>query len=192
MSAEDYLDPKEIFVPITGYSVNTERAAVIRPRMLPYWGTIRQMGWGISEMESWVRPMLGLQIAWAAVPQMIQQLSVVYGHLPMDAILQAGGLNPAMALAEQVTAKLRKMSNVLPGIFNQSLELKTIERDFQYFPGLVNVLEDAVCSAAELSPSIVFGRDAKRGNGDDGDSTRNLPQVFRKWLTGLSLNTRTF
>jgi len=59
ISAGDYLSPKNVFVPIAGKTINTQRAAILRPKQLPYWGTLMQMGWGISDMEGWIRSLLG-------------------------------------------------------------------------------------------------------------------------------------
>ncbi len=171
IAASDYLTPKHIFVPIAGVDVNTERASIIRPKQLPYWGTLMQMGWGVSEFSSWIQPFLGYQMGIVSVPIMMQQMSVMYSHLPMDAMMAMGGPAAVSQLAEQVRKQLVSMSNIAPKTFNQALELKVIERNFNGFPEMINVLEDALCAGAELSPSIVFGRHVAGLGGDDGDST---------------------
>lgn len=180
IAASDYLTPKRIFVPIAGVDVNTERAAILRPKQLPYWGTIQQMGWGISEFPSWIQPLLGYQIGVYGVPQLMQQMSLMFSQLPLDAILAAGGPNAAKALAEEIGKKLAAASNVFPKMLNSAAEIKVIERNFTGYPDMIKVLEDAICANAELSPSIVFGRDGPSFGNDDGESTLKMAGSIQK------------
>ncbi len=156
ISAADYLTPRSIFVPITGKEVNTSRAAIIRPKQLPYWGTIRQMGWGISDMEGWIRPLLGLEMCYAAIPIMAQQMSVMYRHIPLDGIIAQNGPGYAQQFAEEMSRQMVSMSNIAPKTFNMVGEIKTIQRDFAGFPELVHILEKAVGSKADIADSVLF------------------------------------
>jgi hypothetical protein len=171
IAASDYLEPKQIFVPISGVSVNTERGSVIRPRQLPYWGTIRQMGWGVSDMESWIRSLLAYEMCITSIPIMAQQMSVMYSHMPMDALIQAGGANAAKALAAELQKQMTTMSNVAPKTFNTALELKVVERNFTGFPELVSILKQDVGAKAELSDSIIFHTSASGFSDNKEDST---------------------
>ena len=60
IGAQDYLFAKQYYVPLAGVSVKTERSAVIRPKLLPYWGAIQQLGWGISDFEGYMRSIFWL------------------------------------------------------------------------------------------------------------------------------------
>lgn len=172
IAASDYLDPKTIFVPIAGVCVNTSRASIIRPKQLPYWGTLRQMGWGISDMESWIRPLLGYEVCIASIPIMAQQLSILYSHFPADALIANGGANAVRAVAEEIQNQIRKMSNVNPQAMNTALELKVLDRNFTGFPELVGILEKAVCAKAGLSSADIFDTQASGQNAnDDGKHT---------------------
>ena len=171
IAASDYITPKHIFVPIAGVNVRTERAAILRPKQLDYWGTIRNMGWGVSEFQSWIQPYLGWQIGVYGVPQLLQQMSLIFNSIDIAALLAAGGPNAAQALAQDIGRKLATASNVFPKTINSGGKLEVIERNFTGYPGMIQVLEDALCAGAELSPSIVFGRHEAGLGGDDGDST---------------------
>lgn len=167
IAASDYLTPKTIFVPIAGVSVNTSRAAIIRPKMLPYWGTLRQMGWGISDMESWIRPLLGYEVCIASIPIMAQQLSILYSHFPADALINGGGANAVKAVAEQIQNQIRSMSNINPQAMNTALELKVLDRNFTGFPELISVLEKSVCAKAGLSSADIFDTQSSGLNASD-------------------------
>lgn len=167
IAASDYLDPKTIFVPIAGVSVNTGRAAILRPKQLPYWGTLRQMGWGISDMESWIRPLLGYEVCIASIPIMAQQLSILYSHFPADALIANGGANAVRAVAQEIQAQIRTMSNVNPQALNTALELKVLDRNFSGFPELIAVLEKSVCAKAGLSSADIFDTQSSGMNASD-------------------------
>jgi len=172
IAASDYLTPKTIFVPIAGVTVNTSRASIIRPKQLPYWGTLRQMGWGISDMESWIRPMLGYEVCMASIPIMAQTLSIMYSHFPADALIANGGANAVRAVAQEIQNQIRTMSSVNPQAFNTALELKVLDRNFTGFPELVSVLEKSVCAKAGLSSADIFDTQASGQNAsDDGKHT---------------------
>ena len=160
ISAADYLTPRSIFVPITGKEVNTSRAALIRPKQLPYWGTIRQMGWGISDMEGWIRSLLGLEMCYASIPIMAQQSSVMYRHIPLDGIIAQNGPQFAESFAKEMSKQMVSMSNVAPKTFNLVGEIKTIERNFQGFGDIVHILEKAVGSKADVPDSVLFNTSA--------------------------------
>jgi hypothetical protein len=156
ISAADYLMPRSIFVPITGKEVNTSRAAVIRPKQLPYWGTIRQMGWGISDMEGWIRSLLGYEMCIASIPIMAQQMSVMYRHIPLDGIIAQNGPAFAQQFAEGMSRQMVEMSNIAPKTFNMVGEIKTIERNYSGFPELVSILQQDVGAKADISHSVLF------------------------------------
>jgi hypothetical protein len=129
------------------------------------------MGWGVSEFQSWIQPYLGWQIGVYGVPQLLQQMSLIFNSIDIAALLAAGGPNAAQALAEQVGRKLAGASNVFPKTINSGGKLEVIERNFTGYPAMINVLEDALCAGAELSPAIVFGRQQTGMGNNDGEST---------------------
>ena len=176
ISAADYLTPKSIFVPITGKEVNTSRASIIRPKQLPYWGTLRQMGWGISDMEGWIRALLAYEVCIASIPIMAQQASLLYRFVPLDGIVAQNGPGAARQWAEQLASQMREMSNVNPKVFNMVGELKAIERTYTGFTELVGMLERSLGAKADVPSSVLF-HDQAQGLNASNQSDTTLKQA---------------
>jgi len=156
VSAEDYLTPAEFMVPIAGISVSRERMAIGRPKRLPYWGMLRQMGWGISDFPSFMPSLLAYEMSIRAIPIISQQLSLVYLHAPFDAIIAQSGLNAAKKLSESNGEKLRSWSMLQPEVLNLVGELKTLERHFTDFDDLILLLKQDVGAKSGISHTILF------------------------------------
>ena len=62
ITAQDYLYAKSLFIPLGGVRVNTQRMAMVRPKKLPFWGAIQQMGWSTSDFEGWIKDFEAYQI----------------------------------------------------------------------------------------------------------------------------------
>jgi len=172
IAASDYLTPKTMFVPIAGVTVNTKRAAILRPKQLPYWGTLRQMGWGISEMEGWIRSLLGREMCIAAIPIMAQQSSVLYRHIPLDGIIAQNGPEFAEQFARKMQQQMVQLSTVIPKTFNSVGELKAIERNYQGYPELVSILERDIGSKSGISDTVLFhAKTSGLNDSTEGDTT---------------------
>jgi hypothetical protein len=168
ISARDYLHPKKMFVPITGLSVNTSRAALIKPKTLPYWGTIRQIGWGQSDYEGYIKALLAYEVAISGIPVMAQQMSLMYRHIPLDGLIAQNGPQYAEQWASDMAKTLSNWSNVTPRTFNSIGEIKVIERNFTGFTDLIKLLQEKIAADSELSMDDLFGLQSK-GMASDGD-----------------------
>jgi hypothetical protein len=180
ISARDYLHPREIFVPITGYTVNTKRAALIKPKTLPYWGALRQLGWGISDMEGWIKSVLAYEICIASIPIMSQQLSLLFRVLPLDAVTSQNGAAYAQEIAEKTQLILSKASNVTPRTINAVGDIKVIERHFTGFEELVHILRQDVGAQSEISDTVLFNTQATGFSKNEGDTTLKQAETITK------------
>lgn len=180
ISARDYLHPREIFVPITGYTVNTKRSALIKPKTLPYWGALRQLGWGISDMEGWIKSVLAYEICIASIPIMSQQLSLLFRVLPLDAITAQNGAAYAQEIAKKTQLVLSQASNVTPRTLNAVGDVKVIERHFTGFEELVHILRQDVGAQSEISDTIIFNTQSTGFSKNEGDTTLKQAETITK------------
>lgn len=156
ISASDYLTPAEFMIPIAGLTVATWRMGLARPKRLPYWGTLRQMGWGISDFPSFMPSLLAYEMGIRSIPIISQQLSLVYLQAPLDAIISTSGLNAARKIQQDNEQAIREWSMLHPKMLNMFGDLKSIERHFTDFDKLILLLKQDVGAKAGISHTILF------------------------------------
>lgn len=180
VSAASYLNPGHMFVPITGLTVNTKRAALLRPRQLPYWGTIRQMGWGISDMESWIRSVLAYELCIEAIPIMSQQMSLLFRIIPLDGVLAQNGPAAAEEFAKKSSAALAAASNINIRTVNAIGEIKAIERNFTGYEPLVKLLRQDIGAKSRFPESVLFHSQAGGFSDNEEDTTLKQAEVIQE------------
>jgi hypothetical protein len=186
LTADDYLHPRTIYVPIGGVEVATERAAVIRPRMLDYWGMIRQIGWTTSDFEGFIRPLLGYEMIIAAIPIMAQQMSLLVHTFPMDGIIAQDGVDAAQKFIDANVAVMRAWSMVNPATINSFGELKAIERRYEGFESLVGASKVHLASSAGFPVTVIFPGEPK-GLADSNEADVELKQAETVTLVQTSI-----
>jgi hypothetical protein len=184
ISSKNYLHPDKIYCPITGLTVNTTkgkgRGMINRPNRLPYWGTIRQMGWGISELERWIKSVLAYEVSIMGLPIMLQQMSLMYRTIPLDQLAAQNGANAARALAQELSKNMATMSNVAPRTINDVGELKVIERHFTDYDKLIMLLKQDVGAKACISESVIFHSESTGFSDNEGETTLKQAETFQR------------
>lgn len=191
ISAADYLTPKEFLIPITGLSVSTSRMSVGRPKRLPYWGTIRQMGWGISDFPSFMPSLLAYEMAIRSIPIISQQLSLLYLQAPLDAIISQAGLNQAKGIQKQNEEAMRNWSMLNPKMLNLFGDIKSIERHFTDFDDLILLLKEDVGAKAEFSHTILFNELQNGMDEKNYDITLKQTETVKKSAKEAGLQLKT-
>jgi len=156
VTARDYLYPRSIYVPIGGVRVATARGAVIRPKMLPYWDAIRQIGWTTPDFEGYIRPLKGYEIVIASIPIMAQQMSLLVHIIPTDSVIAMDGVERAEEFMKANQAALATWSMAQPRAMNSYGELKAIERHYEGFNDLVIVERQHVAASCGIPESVIF------------------------------------
>lgn len=156
ISARDYLTPETFYIPLAGLVVKTERMAIARPKKLPYWGTIRQMGWGISDFPSFMPSLLAYEIMIRSIPIISQQLSLVYLHQPLDNVLAQAGANAVIKVMKANQASIDQWNMLKTQVLNMAGELKSIERHFTDFDKLILIGKQDVGAKAGISHTVLF------------------------------------
>jgi hypothetical protein len=155
-TASDYLNPRSLYVPISGIELNTKRCSVIKLKEQPYWGAIRQLGWGVSDLEGYIRSIYSYYVMAMSMPIMAQQMSLVLYQIPLDAVNAEIGVDNVEKLMKINEDHMREWSIVHPKIVNLVGEIKTIERTFSGFEQFYNAVITDLCARAEMPRPLLF------------------------------------
>lgn len=175
ITAQDYLYARSIFVPLGGVRVSTQRCAMIRPRKLPFWGAIKQMGWSTSDFEGWIKDYESYEIMKMSLPIMAQQMSLMYHQFPADGMIIENGPEYAKQFFKQNEAEMREWSILHPKAINSVGEIKVLERSYSGFQQLITEARLALCSSASVPESILFA-EKSTGLATDNEDDVQLKQ----------------
>ncbi len=186
ISASDYLMPRSFYVPITGLDVATERMAVIRTKVLPYWGTLRQMGWGVSDMVSWIKSLLSYEILVNTIPIMAQQMSLIYFKLPQDGLIAQNGIAVAQELARFNSGEMNKASNINIKTINAVGEVVTVNRTYTGFSELVTILRQDIAAKCGFPESVLFHTQPTGFSDNQEDTTLKQAETIQRIATSVA------
>ena len=156
ITAEDYLRPKTIYIPLGGYEVNSTRIVMLRPKTVPYWATMFNLGWSPSDYTGYLRSLYAYLMVAMAVPIMAQQMSLLLYQMPLDAItaqLGAENVKKLMALNEE---KMKEWSVLKPKAVNIVGELNVVNRQFSGFEHFFGAIKTDLASNSGLAEPILF------------------------------------
>ena len=179
IAAKDYLSPDSYMIPLAGVRVNHERMAIVRPILLPYWGALRQLGWGRSDFESYIQSILAYKILIASVPIMAQQMSLLVHIIPLDGIIAENGPAYAQGFAQNNSQLLRAWSFLNPLTINSYGELKAIDRSFSDFDKLNMALRQDVAANSGIPESVLFHTQQSGFSNNIEDSTLKQSETIR-------------
>ncbi len=180
IEAADYFYPPYFYVTIAGVEVCTERMAVIRVNELPFWSALVQIGWGISDMESWIKSVLSYNIMINSIPVMGQQISLVYQHIPADPIIFANGPEAFEEWATANSQQLALWSINNPKTFNSYGEIKTLERTYNGYEELVRLLRENIGAESTIPESSIFHTQSKGFSDNIEDVTLKQSEAFKQ------------
>lgn len=156
ITAQDYLHARTVFLPLGGIRVNTGRAAMIKPKKLPFWGAIKQMGWSTSDFEGWIKDFESYEIMKMSLPIMAQQMSLMYHQFPADGLIIENGPEYAKQFMKENEKEMRSWSMLNPKAINSIGEIKILERTYTGFQQLISESRLALCSASGIAESVLF------------------------------------
>jgi hypothetical protein len=186
LSAESYINPKSYFVPMAGITIKTSRMAVIRPKKLPFWGVIRQVGWGVSDIESWMRSVLAYEMGIMAIPTMAQQISLMYHHIPLDGIIAQNGAGFAKDFAEKNAEMMRNWSILSPRTQNSLGEIKILDRTYTGYWDLIKILQEDIGAKSEISNNILFHQNPTGFSENEKDVTMMQSEVTKRIANNIA------
>jgi hypothetical protein len=177
-TAEDFLRPRQYFIPMLGTHIAGDRCARIVTAPQPgYWGVLPTMGWGISDIVGWIESVYNYYNVMTAVPTMINQMSILARTVNLDPVLAGEGANILDDLVRRDTIRVRQMSVNNPVTLDVIGELKAIQRDFQEVPNLIRLIRQDFCGKAGIPEELVLS--SERGAFSSGDTTEGA--LERQW-----------
>lgn len=179
IGAQDYLFAKQYYVPIAGVSVKTARSAVIRPKQLPYWGAIQQLGWGISDFEGYIRSIYSYQIMIASMPIMAQQMSLLMYEIPLDGLIAQSGVDNIKQYLALNDEQMRAWSMVNPKTINALGKVYTVNRTYTGYGQLVVTTRQDICAQSGLDEALIFHTQAKGFTSDTEEALLKQSETIK-------------
>ena len=171
ITAQDYLYAKSLFIPLGGVRVNTERMAMVRPKKLPFWGAIQQMGWSTSDFEGWIKDYESYEIMKMSLPIMAQQASLMYHAMPADGLIIENGPEAAREFFKENEEQMRNWSILHPRAINSVGEIKILERTYSGYDNLMQKAMIAFSASCGIPESVLF---AERPSGLASDNADDV------------------
>ena len=156
ITAQDYLYARSLFIPLGGVRVFTGRMAMVRPKKLPFWGAIQQMGWSTSDFEGWIKDFEAYQIMKMSLPIMAQQSSLMYHAMPADGLIIENGPDFARDFFKENEKQMREWSMLHPRAINSVGEIKILDRTYSGYQDLMKQAQLGLCASSGVAESILF------------------------------------
>lgn len=154
VTAKDYLKPDTIFIPQSSLEISTTRCAMIKPKPVPYWIALYNIGWAPSDMAGWLRAYYGYEITCQSIPVMAQQMSLILYRMPLDALNATIGPDKVKELMKINEEKMSEWSALSPKAVNMVGEVEVVDRTYSGFEQFVGAMKSdlaAQCGIPEPS-----------------------------------------
>ena len=154
-TAADYLTPKTIMVLQESVEVSTSRMCIIRPKPMPYWSAICNMGWSPSDITGWIQAYYAYETTQLSIPVMAQQMSLLLYRMPIDALNATVGVNQVEKLMEVNEQQMKSWSALSPKAVNMVGEVEVVDRAYSGFDQFVGAIKSNFAAQTEIpEPSI--------------------------------------
>ena len=156
VTAKDYLKPDTIYIPQSALEISTTRMALIRPKPVPYWISLYNIGWAPSDMTGWLRSYYGYEIVCQSIPVMAQQMSLVLYKMPLDALNAGIGANNVEKLMAINEEKMAEWSALSPKAVNMVGEVEVVDRTYSGFEQFIGAMKSNLAAQAELPEPVLW------------------------------------
>ncbi len=156
VTAKDYLRPKTIYIPQSALEINTSRIAMVKPKPVPYWVSLYNIGWAPSDMSGWLRSYYGYEIVCQSIPVMAQQMSLILYKMPLDALNATIGPNKVKELMAINEEKMAEWSAVSPKAVNMVGDVEVVDRTYSGFEQFIGAMKSNLASQSELPEPVLW------------------------------------
>lgn len=153
---EDYLHPRSLYIPQGALEVNTSRVSMIKPKPVPYWVSLYNIGWAPSDMAGWLRSYYGYEITCQSIPVMAQQMSLILYKMPLDALNATIGPDKVKQLMQINEEKMAEWSAVDPKAVNMVGDVEVVDRTYSGFEQFIGAMKSNLASQAELPEPVLW------------------------------------
>lgn len=155
VTAKDYLKPDTIFIPQSALEISTTRTAMIRPKPVPYWIALYNIGWAPSDMAGWLRAYYGYEITCQSIPVMAQQMSLILYRMPLDALNATIGSDKVRELMQINEEKMAGWNALSPKAVNMVGEVEVVDRTYSGFEQFVGAMKSDLAAQSGIpEPSL--------------------------------------
>ena len=156
VTAKDYLKPDTIYIPQSALEISTTRIAMIKPKPVPYWISLYNIGWAPSDMSGWLRSYYGYEITCQAIPVMAQQMSLLLYKMPLDALNATLGVNKVKELMQINEEKMSEWSALSPKAVNMVGDVEVVDRTYSGFEQFIGAMKSNLAAQAELPEPVLW------------------------------------
>lgn len=156
VTTEDYINPKTMFIPQTSLEVSTSRICITRPKSLPYWALLYNLGWCPSDLQGWMRAYYSYEITQLSIPVMAQQMSLLLYKMPLDglnATIGPDNVEKLMAINEKRMAEWNALS---PKAVNMVGEVEVVDRTYSGFDQFIGAIKSELAVQCGLPEPSLF------------------------------------
>lgn len=150
VTAKDYLKPKSLFIPQAALDISTSRMAIVKPKAVPYWIALYNIGWAPSDMSGWLRAYYGYEITCQSIPVMAQQMSLILYKMPLDALNATIGADKVRELMKINEEKMSEWSALSPKAVNMVGEVEVVDRTYSGFEQFVGAMKSDLAAQCGL------------------------------------------
>lgn len=153
---KDYINPKSMFIPQECVEIDTSRMAILRPKPMPYWAVLYNLGWSPSDFCGWMRAYYGYEITMQSIPVMAQQMSLLLYKMPLDALnatLSPDAIKKLMAVNEE---KMSEWSAVNPKAVNMVGDVEVVNRTYSGFDHFIGSMKSNLASQCDIPEPVLW------------------------------------
>lgn len=155
VTAKDYLRPKSLYIPQSALDISTTRMAIIKPKAVPYWIALYNIGWAPSDMAGWLRSYYGYEITCQSIPVMAQQMSLILYKMPLDALNATIGAEKVRELMQINEEKMTEWSALSPKAVNMVGDVEVVDRTYSGFEQFIGAMKSDLAAQCGLpEPSL--------------------------------------
>lgn len=155
-TAKDYLRPKSLYIAQSALDISTSRIAMLRPKPVPYWVALYNLGWSPSDLTGWLRSYYGYEITCQSIPVMAQQMSLLLYKMPLDGLNATIGVSNVEKLMEINEKKMSEWSALSPKAVNMIGEVEVVDRTYSGFEQFIGAMKSNLASQAELPEPVLW------------------------------------
>jgi hypothetical protein len=156
VTAKDYLRPDTIYIPQSALEIHTSRMAMVKPKPVPYWVSLYNIGWAPSDMSGWLRSYYGYEIVCQSIPVMAQQMSLILYKMPLDALNATIGPNKVKELMQINEEKMAEWSALSPKAVNMVGDVEVVDRTYSGFEQFIGAMKSNLAAQAELPEPVLW------------------------------------
>lgn len=150
VTAKDYLKPDLFYIPQSALDISTTRMAIIRPKAVPYWIALYNIGWAPSDFSGWIRAYYGYEITCQSIPVMAQQMSLILYKMPLDALNATIGPDKVKELMKINEENMSEWSTLSPKAVNMVGDVEVVDRTYSGFEQFFGAMKSELASQCEL------------------------------------------